>query len=148
MAIYSIYHRRGDAPDRAVFVKEGFSGPALVFTVFWALWHRMWIVATVMLCLIAAVSLLAEWSGIAEDVIAIVNLAIGLIIGFEAASIRGWSLLRSGFAETGIVQAASREEAELKYYLARKPEFSAAAITPPKLRASEHGEPLGLFGTP
>jgi hypothetical protein len=148
MAIYSIYHRRGDAADRAVFVKEGFSGPALVFTVFWALWHRMWIVAAVMLCLIAAVSLLAEWSGLAEDVIAIVNLAIGLIIGFEAASIRGWSLLRSGFAETGVVQAATLEEAELKYYLGRKTETAVTASTPPKLRASEHGEPLGLFGTP
>lgn len=148
MAIYSIYHRRGDAADRAVFVKEGFSGPALVFTVFWALWQRMWIVAALMLCLIAAVTVLAEWSGIAEDVIAIVNLAIGLIIGFEAASLRGWSLRRSGFAETGMVQAATLEEAELKYYLGRKTEITMTASMPPKLRASEHGEPLGLFGTP
>ena len=148
MAIYSIYHRRGDAPDRAVFVKEGFSGPALVFTVFWALWQRMWIVAALMLCLIAAVTVLAEWSGIAEDVIAIVNLAIGLIIGLEAATIRGWSLLRSGFAETGVVQAATLEEAELKYYFGQKTEIAMTASTPPKLRASEHGEPLGLFGTP
>lgn len=148
MAIYSIYHRSGDAADRAIFVKEGFSGPALVFTVLWALWHRMWIVASLMLCLIAAVTLLAEWSGLTEDVIAIVNLAIGLIIGFEAASLRGWSLRRSGFAETGMVQAATLDEAELKYYFARKPELSPVIAVPPKLRVSEHGEPLGLFGTP
>lgn len=148
MAIYSIYRRKGDPPDRAVFVKDGYSWPALVFTVVWALWHRMWIAAAVLLCLFAAVTVLAEWWGLPEDVIAIVNLALGLIIGFEAASIRGWSLRRAGFTATDLVQATNLEEAEFKYYFSAKTASLPDAFTPPKLRASDHGDTLGLFGMP
>ena len=31
------------APERFVFVKDGFSWPALFFPVLWILWHRLWL---------------------------------------------------------------------------------------------------------
>ena len=42
MAIYSVHNRDGASDEQAIFVAEGFSTGALVFTVLWAAWHRMW----------------------------------------------------------------------------------------------------------
>ena len=46
MTTYSIYARPDDrgAAD-AIFLPDGFSWRAFVFTWIWALWNRMWIVA-------------------------------------------------------------------------------------------------------
>ena len=56
MAIYSIFRKAGAPRDEAVFVKEGFSIAAFVLTFLWALWNRMWVVAAVILAVMAAVA--------------------------------------------------------------------------------------------
>ena len=79
------------------------------------------------------------WQGIRE--------AFALIFGFEAQSLRAWSLRRSGFVDDGLVEAASREEAELKYFAAALPaERVVPRAAPVRSHGSSQSDPLGLFG--
>ena len=47
MRVYTVHFRPGSlTPDRdTTLVKEGICWPAFLFTFFWALWHRLWLVA-------------------------------------------------------------------------------------------------------
>ena len=147
MAIYSIFRKAGAPREDAVFVKEGFSVAGFVLTFVWALWNRMWVVAAAILAVMAAVVLAGSLSAAKEAVVAAVNAGLALIFGFEAQALRGWSLRRSGHVQDGLVEAASLEEAELKYFAATLPAArvapQAAAIRP---QGGSQGDPLGLFG--
>ena len=76
-----------------------------------------------------------------------VNSGLALIFGFEAQSLQAWSLRRSGFADAGLVEAASREEAELELFrgsIAGRTRCSRAA--PVRSHGSSQSDTLGIFG--
>lgn len=147
MAIYTIFRKAGAPREAAVFVKEGFSIAAFVLTFVWALWNRMWVVAAVILAVMAAVAVAGSLTAANEVVVTAVNTGLALIFGFEAQSLRAWSLRRSGFVDDGLVEAASREEAELKYFAAALPaERVVPRAAPVRSHGSSQSDPLGLFG--
>lgn len=149
MAVFNVFEHPDRGLESASLVREGFSSPAFVFTVLWALWHRMWIVAAALLLLLSGVSLAGVNGYVPEAVASVLGLGISLLFGFEAAALRGLSLRRSGYAETAVVSGESVEEAELKLMFSR-----AARPSPPpepltSVRRPPHqppSEPLGLFG--
>ena len=147
MAIYRVFERPGRSANEAVFIREGFSWAAAIFLVFWALWNRMWIVAAVLLACFAAVSVLGGYIAAGDDNLTIINAAIGLILGLEAEHLRGWSLRRAGYRETGLVQGNGIDEAELKFFMDRPAETVLAGAVAPKLRHAHAPDTLGLFGT-
>ena len=147
MAIYTIFRQAGAPREAAVFVKEGFSIAAFVLTFVWALWNRMWVVAAVILAVTAAVAVAGSLSAANEVVVTTVNAGLALIFGFEAQSLRAWSLRRSGFVDDGLVEASSREEAEMKYFAAALPaELIVPRAAPVRSHGSSQSDPLGLFG--
>ncbi|MCB1378698.1 MAG: DUF2628 domain-containing protein [Alphaproteobacteria bacterium] len=146
MATYSIFCREGGSPDSVVFVKEGFSVPAMVFTVLWALWHKMWIAAAVMLVVMALVAGLFSILAPDDQMIAVVNLAAGLVLGFEAHRLRCWSLTLSGYRQADLIQAQNIDEAEWKYFLHIARQRALVVHTSRKLPATDDLEALGLFG--
>jgi hypothetical protein len=131
MATYSIYS--GQRIEEAVFVREGFSWPAAVFTGFWALWHRMWIVGVVAI----AVILLA--STLPPAIELFVNLATTLVFGVFGSDLREWSLARRGLSNIDVVEARNIELAELEFYTTPRSAAVIPAVAP---------DMLGLFGTP
>ena len=147
MATYTVYHRTGEAPDRAVFVTEGFSFAAMVFSFLWALWHRMWIVAAVLFSFFALLSAASASAALDPVAIVAIETAMGLLLGLEGQALREWSLRLAGFREIGLVQASCREAAELKYFAESEPQ-SRSRPPPVSLRAPDPGQsdPLGLFG--
>ena len=147
MAIYQVYQRAGEPPDRVIFVREGFSGAAMVFSLFWALWRRMWIVALLLVLISAAAAALGHFLGFGDSFLALINLAAGVVLGLEADRVRGWSLTRSGYREVGIIEAGDSEEAELKFFMDTPPQLSATGDVAPWLRPGQGSDPLGLFGT-
>jgi hypothetical protein len=121
MAVYSIFeHPAGDV-ERTIFVKEGFSGAAFLFSVLWALWYRMWIVAAALLAVFAVMAALSTGLGIQEQVIGVLHLGIGLLFGLTAQDLRAASLRQAGYRETGLIVASNLEEAELKHLLSTQP---------------------------
>lgn len=144
MAVYTVYEHATKGPDHTVFVKEGFSGMAFVFSVLWALWHRMWVVAAILLIVFAALSIATHALSMQDGIVSILNLGISLVFGHEAQDLRAKSLRRAGYREAGLVMAKDLEEAELKYAFAMpkqqsRPLSSRPLIGPPT-------DTLGLFG--
>ena len=107
----------------------------------------MWVVSAVILAVMAAVAVAGSLTAANEVVAAAVNTGLALIFGFEAQNLRAWSLRRSGFVDDGLVEAASREEAELKYFVAALPaERGVPRAAPVRGHGSSQSDPLGLFG--
>lgn len=145
MTIYTVHRRPGEAADRARFVPDGFSFGAFVFTVFWAAWHRMWLVAALLLAIFAAIAVAGYGLGLPDIVVTLINLAVALIFGFEARDLQRRALSAVGRREVALASGRRLEEAELQYFL-DEPD-KPAAVAPVLVRAGgpQH-DALGLFG--
>ena len=144
MALFNVFeHSTGD-PSRAVFVKEGYAFAALIFTVLWALWHRMWVVSAILFTILALLNIAAGQWGLQPVVAGLLESAVGLIFGFEARRLWVMSLERGGYRNMGIVEGSNREAAELGYFSrGQRVEDRIASTT----RHPGAHDTLGLFGT-
>lgn len=105
-----------------VLVKEGFCWPAFFFTFLWALWHRMWLTAALILIAEVVVSVVSAWLDLADLTDFVLSLGIMLLIGYGANDWRRRSLGRRGFEEAGIVCGRDRDEAEMRFFEADRNE--------------------------
>ena len=143
MSLFNILEAPNGNPDRVATVKEGFSVGALVFTVFWALWQRMWVVSAVLFALFAAVAIAVSAQVLDPVVASVLEAAIALIFGFEARRLHMVSLERAGYRAAGLIEASNREAAELEYFMGRQRQ--PARVPHPILPPASH-DTLGLFG--
>ncbi|MHA1108895.1 MAG: DUF2628 domain-containing protein [Alphaproteobacteria bacterium] len=118
MRIYTAHDRPGSlAPDRdAVLLKEGFCWPAALFTVGWALWHRLWSVFAVLFVVMAGLEAALHYAAAGETVDAAFRLGASLIVGYCANDWRRRGLFQRGYRFHGIVAAANREAALRRYF--------------------------------
>jgi hypothetical protein len=100
------------APERIVFLREGFSTPALLFGPFWLLWKRAWIAALGWTLLLGVIAAFGYAFKIESDAMSLVGLAAAVTLGFEGERLLAWSLQRRGFVESDVVIGDSIEEAE------------------------------------
>src|SRR4051812_28304892 len=98
MAVYTVHEPPPKAddtpadPERFVFVRDGFSLWAFLLAPLWMLRHRMW---AVLACYVVAISILQVVMitlNSSESVQFTVSLLVTLLIGFEAATLRRWTL--------------------------------------------------------
>ncbi len=144
MALFNVLEPPDGKPDGVVFIPEGFSWAALVFTVIWALVHRMWVVAAVLFAGLTGVALAEAQGLIGPELASIIHFAISLLFGFEARRLWALSLTRAGFSQAGLIEATSLEAAELAYFASRAPAVAAPAMP---VRIPAHpGDTLGIFG--
>jgi hypothetical protein len=166
MAVYTVHAPapQGDSisaqADRFVFVRDGFSFPALMFGGLWMLVHRMWLPLLGYIVLTAALAVLLQRYGSAGIALAVWTF-VALLIGFEAPTLRRFTLGRRGYRTVGLVVGDDRELAERRFFDAwvRQKEMTGsgpfdawahkdtpqtlAAVSPP------HGsDVLGLFPEP
>jgi len=147
MALYSV-HIRSRADDRdAVLVREGFSVPAFVFTVAWALWHRLWLVAAGVATLFAVFGLAFQLMALNPLLQSVLTISFSFVLGSEASRLRRWTLRRAGYHNAGLTAGDSMEEAELRYFTARRSVELPTTVPAMKLAPMKFGQdPLGLFG--
>ena len=146
MAVYAILRKPGAPADRTIFLREGFSVPAFLFTVAWALWNRLWLVAALIFAAMAALALLGSLTAANELAVATVNFGLSLILGFEAQALHQAALRRAGYVADGLVEAADLEEAELKYFAEALPARPTTPAQSGPFAGTGQGDPLGLFG--
>jgi hypothetical protein len=118
MRVYTVHMRR-DAldPDRdVVMVKEGFCWPAFFFSVFWALWCRLWWVALGLFAANAALSAVLTFSGIDPVSEAAISFGLATLVGLLSNDLKRWTLKRRGFDEVAVVAASDVEAAELRFF--------------------------------
>jgi hypothetical protein len=121
MPVYTVHAPASDpqasvATDGFVFVRDGFHVWAFIAGVFWLAYYRLWLALAGCLGLIIAaiVALVLLHAGGGTSLL--VLLLIGLLLGFEAASLRRWTLSRRNWRQLDIVVADDEEAAERRFF--------------------------------
>lgn len=143
MKIYTVLEAADSKPEHVAFIPEGFSWPALVLTVVWALWQRMWVVAGLLFAVTALLTIGTNLGLLGEGPATLLQFGIALLFGFEARGLQVSSLEAAGYRRAGLIQASGREAAELAYFAGRAPVTPAQA--PTRLMAAPE-DTLGIFG--
>jgi Protein of unknown function (DUF2628) len=119
---------RLERAERLVFVKDGFSWMATLFTPVWLIVYRLWwplVGYVALMVLLGALGNLVGtgWTGL-------VSLALNLLIGFEASVLRRWGLDRRGWRSVGSVSGRTAEECERRFFELWLPAQSGGAAAP------------------
>ncbi len=156
MRTYTVHELAGAPADGKgiVFVREGFSWAAVVFSLFWLLFHRLWIVAAFYFALTVAMMMGAQAVGLSEAVASVLSIILQGFLGAAAHDLQRWTLARNGYREIGIAAGSSLADAERDFFRHWQGSIAAAKPTPPrplsapvwphKEEPDAHGA-LGLF---
>ena len=139
-----------------VFVKEGFSWPALLIAELWLLFRRMWIVFFAYVAVALVLTAIDQQVG---GPLPGVFLALAhFVFALEGNQLRRWTLRRRGYRLVDVVEGARLYEAELRFFLdwpdeAPPPPDAGAAEAARSYRrrpepSAESGEVVGLFPAP
>jgi hypothetical protein len=120
MAVYTVHEPPPKAgatppPERFIFVRDGFSFPALLLGPLWMLRHRMWLGLIGYAVVVVLLALVLRLDGSAT-VGVIVWTLLALLLGFEAGTLRRFALGRRGFRNIGVVVGDDLELAERRFF--------------------------------
>jgi hypothetical protein len=122
MAVYTVHEpplkagaTSAPEPERFIFVRDGFSFAALLFGPLWMLRHRMWLVLLGYGAVAAVLSLVLRLHASA-GVGLIVWTLLALLLGFEAGTLRRFTLRRRGWTNISIVVGDDLESAERRFF--------------------------------
>ncbi len=104
------------ATDRFAFVRDGFHFWAFLFGPLWLLWHRLWLATIGWLILVAALDATLLRLGAGRTAVMLAGLVVALLFGFEAASVRRWTLARNKYRQLDVVVADDEEAAEHRFF--------------------------------
>ena len=104
------------ATDRFAFVRDGFHFWAFVFGPLWLLAHRLWLALIGWIVVMAVVDLSLRALGAGDTAIFFANFLIALLMGFEAGSLRRWTLSRGKWRQLDVVVADDVEGAERRFF--------------------------------
>jgi uncharacterized protein DUF2628 len=167
MAIYTVHEpppKRDETasdPERFVFVRDGFSFWAFLLAPLWMLRHRLLLVFMGYLVVTIALQVGLRLIGVSGSVLFAVSTLVALLIGFEAATLRRFTLSRRRWRNVGIVVADDLESAERRFFDAwfrdarlddrwvagAAPTAPPPATVLPAMRRSS-SEVIGLFPEP
>ena len=156
MAVFTVHEPRPRkneseaAPERYRFVRDGFHFWAFLLGPLWMLWRRMWLVLLMYVICGTAIQIALYKLGMSSAVKFTVGFLIALLVGFEAGTLRRWSLRR--WTQVGVVVAPDREEAERRFFASWEEGANlppSTAPLPPSAPVSRpSSEVLGLFPEP
>jgi hypothetical protein len=103
-------------PQRFVFVRDGFHVWAFLLAPLWLLAHRLWLALLGYVAASALLGGLFYGLGAPDWLKFLGSLLAALLIGFEAASLRRWTLERRGWRTLGFVVGDDEENAERRFF--------------------------------
>jgi hypothetical protein len=121
MPVYTVHapvmtHAGIAAADRFAFVRDGFHFWAALAGVVWLAWHRLWLALIGWIVVLLAVDFGMAALGARSGAILVANLLLALLMGFEAANLRRWTLSRRNWRQLDIVVADDEETAERRFF--------------------------------
>ncbi len=118
MKIFTVYIKQESAEpiETATFIEEGFSLFAFMFNIFWALYHRMWLVAGGVFLVNSLLSYAQLHGLLSAEGALIVNIGMLTIIGFEASDWYQAALKRRGYILLDIVSGPNMEQAQQRFF--------------------------------
>jgi len=164
MSIYTVHVPPAGAqtsppdPERFVFVRDGFSFWAFLLGPLWMLWHRLWLVFTGYLVLVILLAAGLHLIGASASVKFAAGALLALLVGFEAATLRRFTLARRRWKDAGIVVGDDVESAERRFFDAWNSHAPHAGASPVTVAPASRGtlpagaapasEIIGLFPQP
>ena len=140
MRTYTIHERPDPAADRIdraealVFVKDGFSWAAALFAPLWLIVHRLWWPLLGYVVVSGAFQLPQLFLTVDQRWLGLATVALHVLIGFEADSLRRWGLERRGWHSVGTVSGKTAAECERRFFdtwLPAQPILATGAQSPP-----------------
>ena len=104
------------ATDKFTFVRDGFHFWAALLGPIWLLWHGLWLALIGWIAVMVAIGFGLPALGVGGNAIFLVDLMLALLMGFEAASLRRWTLSRHNWRQLDIVVAENWESAERRFF--------------------------------
>jgi len=144
------------APERFVFVRDGFYFWAFLLAPVWLLWRRLWLALLGYIVASIVLGAILYLLGVSASVTLPVSALVGLLVGFEASTLWRWTLTRRRWAMLGFVVADDREAAEQRFFSAwanrAEPKTAATDLPEPRYGAPSPRTPssdvIGLFPEP
>src|SRR5215813_11317842 len=147
------------APERFLFVRDGFYVWAFLLAPLWLLLHRLWLAFIIYVVGYGLVGFGFATLRASSNTYLIAWFLIALLLGFEASSIWRWTLARRGWTTLGFVVGEDAEIAERRFFgewSKRATNIPANPSTPPEPVYStpvRRGSPspsdvIGLFPEP
>jgi hypothetical protein len=103
-------------PDRYVFVRDGFHFWAFLLGPVWMIWRGLWLVFLLYLLALVAVGAGLYAAKVPDGAGFTIAFLIALLVGFEASTLRRWTLRRKGWAEVAAVVGDDLESAERRFF--------------------------------
>lgn len=143
------------APERFVFVRDGFHFWAFVLAPVWLLVRKLWLAFFIYVVVMIAIAVGLYLAGAPSSVQVTAELVVALLVGLEAATIRRWTLTRRRWKNLGFVVGEDAEIAERRFYAAWTQRAPATATptepvyaTPVRRGAPSASDVIGLFPEP
>lgn len=139
------------APEKLVFVRDGFYVWAFVAAILWLIWHRLWLALLGYIALTVVAEIAMSAAGVGSGARFLVMAVIALLVGLEAGSLRRWKLSRRKWRQLDVIVADSEEAAERRFFerwngrTAQGGERNTTSSPPPLPRASI-AQPQGIIG--
>lgn len=102
--------------EKAVFVREGFNLFAFIFGVFWALYHRMWLIAIALAIVVVSFGLAEEAKALDMVSLTILQIAFNIFIGLQGNDLRRWWLSKRGYIMSDVVVSDNELRAQQRYF--------------------------------
>jgi hypothetical protein len=139
MPTYTVYApppRQGEtasAPERFVFVRDGFHVWALLLTPFWLLRYRLWLAFAVYAVFSIVLAIVLRRIGAGGAVQFICGVIVSLLVALEGASLRRRKLVWKRWTTLGFVVGEDVETAEHRFFAewSKKAAARAAEAPPP-----------------
>ena len=125
------------APERFVFVRDGFHVWAFLLTPFWLLWRRLWLALALYLLVSAVLAVVLRLIGAGLTVQFVAGLLVALLIGFEASTLRRRKLAWWRWTMLGFVIGEDIEMAERRFFAEWAKETNKRANKAPPPAAPE-----------
>jgi hypothetical protein len=122
MPTYTVHappRREGEtasAPERFLFVRDGFYVWAFLLAPLWLLLHRLWLAFIIYVVGFGLVGFGAAALRAPSSAHFMMAFLIALLVGFEASTIWRWTLARRGWNTLGFVIGEDAEMAERRFF--------------------------------
>ena len=107
---------RVDRAESLVFVKDGFSWLAALLAPIWLMAHRLWWPLLGFVVAVGALEAIKRTAGVDQRWLGLAVLALNLMIGFEADTLRRWALERRSWRTLGSVSGKTAAECERRFF--------------------------------
>jgi hypothetical protein len=116
---------RVERAESLVFVEDGFSWKAALFSPFYLLLRGEWLALAAYVAAAVTLSVVLRLAGAEGNWFGWMFVLLNIVTGFEVSELRRWSLARAGWREIAAVSGRGREEAERRFFEAWLPGISA-----------------------